>query len=177
MLKEGDIIEVVVGMEIYPQMIAAIQRRITIDTDDKHQLTGRYIVTSIVPGIYQRVNAKYQPSGRSCLSGFDGYHISCEKVKNHFVKIGFHYGSEAPEANRNIKSIGKAVRNWVLPPTEMYCEKLNAETDLKILFQRVYALGFERGATRARCALDQCWDTDKYLFEDQIRNIVDQIII
>ena len=171
MLKEGDIIEVVVGMEIYPQMIAAIQRRITIDADDQHQLTGRYIITSIVPGIYQRVNAKYQPSG------FDGYNISCEKVKNHSVKIGFHYGPEAPEANRNIKSIGKAVRNWVLPPTEMYCEKLNAETDLKILFQRVYALGFERGATRARCALDQCWDTDKYFFEDQIRNIADQIII
>ena len=168
MLKEGDI---VVGMEIYPQMIAAIQRRITIDADDQHQLTGRYIITSIVPGIYQRVNAKYQPSG------FDGYHISCEKVKNHFVKIGFHYGPEAPEANRNIKSIGKAVRNWVLPPTEMYCEKLNAETDLKILFQRVYALGFKRGAMRAQCVLDQCWDTDKYLFEDQIRNIVDQIII
>ena len=45
------------------------------------------------------------------------------------------------------------------------------ENELKILLYRSYALGYESGASRRNMNdMDVCWQSQKYFFEDDIRD-------
>ena len=115
-LEEGDIIELTKGMEVYadiPEHFVYSNKRgsfklthhnVIID-DEFDYIAGKYVVTKTVSdgGCDDPMN--YYPAG---------HHVYCANV-DRSIKVDFYQSGCFSATIKNIKPIGKAKLEWMLP--------------------------------------------------------------
>ena len=117
MLEEGDVIELVAGMEVYadiPEHFVFANKRGSYNLThynivlggDFDYLIGKYVVIKTVSDGGCDEPGNYYPSG---------HHVYCAKLDDRSVKVDFYQSGCFTATIKDINPICKAKLEWVLP--------------------------------------------------------------